>query len=288
MQLFLEQTLNGLTFAGLLFLLGSGFGISFGLLRVANIAHGSAFLLGGYIGYSTLKSTGSFWLAIPAGALAMGVAGIVLERLLRVMRGEEMGKFLLTIGISIIGADIALVLWGGDPVSIQLPGMLNESFTIGTFVYPWARIFILGVALVIALGLWLLLSRTRIGAIIRAGVDNREMVGALGIDVSRLFMFVFALGMLLAGLAGVLSGSGSMLSIAPGNDNEILTFIFAIVIIGGRGTLAGPVVGSLVVGLTTTYGAAYLPELSYFSLFVPMALILLWRPQGLFGRAEEV
>jgi len=288
MQLFLEQTLNGLTFAGLLFLLGSGFGISFGLLRVANIAHGSAFLLGGYIGYSTLKSTGSFWLAIPAGALAMGVAGIVLERLLRVMRGEEMGKFLLTIGISIIGADLALVLWGGDPVSIQLPGMLNDSFTIGTFVYPWARIFILCVALVIALGLWLLLSRTRIGAIIRAGVDNREMVGALGIDVSRLFMFVFALGMLLAGLAGVLSGSGSMLSIAPGNDNEILTFIFAIVIIGGRGTLAGPVVGSLVVGLTTTYGTAYLPELSYFSLFVPMALILLWRPQGLFGRAEEV
>jgi branched-chain amino acid transport system permease protein len=287
MQLFLEQTLNGLTFSGLLFLLGSGFAISFGLLGIANIAHGSAFLVGGYIGYSTLKHTGSFWLALLAGALAMGIAGIVLERLLRLMRGQEMGKFLLTIGISIVAADLALVLWGGDPVSVELPGFLNTSFTVGTLVYPWARIFILVVAVVIAIALWLLLGRTRVGAIVRAGVDNREMVGALGIDVGRVFMLVFALGMLLAGLAGVLAGGGSMFAIAPGTDNQILTFIFAIVIIGGRGTLAGPIVGSLVVGMTMTYANAYQPDFAYFSLFVPMALILLWRPRGLFGREEE-
>jgi branched-chain amino acid transport system permease protein len=286
-RVFLEQTLNGLTFSGLLFLLGSGFGLTFGLLGVANITHGSAFLVGGYIGYSTFHATHSFWLAVPAGALSMGVAGLALERLLRLLRGQEMGKFLLTIGISIIATDLMLVIWGADPVTIPLPGVLNRSWHLGSLVYPWSRIFILGVAIAIAIALWLLLARTRAGAIIRAGVDNREMVSALGIDVGLLFMLVFGLGMMLAGLAGVLGGGGSMLTLAPGGDNEILIYVFAIVIIGGRGTLAGPVVGSLVVGLLTTYCNAYLPELAYFSLFVPMALILLWKPHGLFGRGAD-
>jgi branched-chain amino acid transport system permease protein len=286
-QLFIQQTLNGLTFSGLLFLLGSGFAISFGLLGIANIAHGSAFLVGGYVGYSTLQATDSFPLAVLAGALSMAFAGIVLERLLHHMRGQEMGKFLLTIGVSIVASDLILVIWGANPASVPLPRFLNGSWQVGSFVYPWSRIFILGVSAAIALALWLMMARTRMGAIIRAGVDNREMVGALGIDVGRLFMVVFALGTLLAGLAGVLAGNGGMLSLAPGGDHEVLIFVFAIVIIGGRGTIVGPMVGSLVVGMLVTYGNAYAPELSYFSLFAPMALILLWRPNGLFGRGAD-
>jgi branched-chain amino acid transport system permease protein len=203
------------------------------------------------------------------------------------MRGQEMGKFLLTIGVSIVAGDLILVIWGADPASIPLPRFLNGSWQIGSMVYPWSRIFILAVAVVIAAALWLLMARTRMGAIVRAGVDNREMVGALGIDVGRLFMVVFALGMLLAGLAGVLAGNGGMLSLAPGGDHEVLIFVFAIVIIGGRGTIAGPIAGSLVVGMVVTYANAYAPDFSYFSLFAPMALILLWKPNGLFGRGAE-
>jgi branched-chain amino acid transport system permease protein len=284
-QSFIEQTLNGLSFSGLLFLLGSGFALTFGLLRIVNITHGSAFLTGGYVGYSTLEETGSFWLAILAACVTMGAVGFLLERvLLRRVVDQEMSQFLLTMGIAFMSADLSLVLWGGTPLSIQMPGLLGESLNVGTLVYPNNRLFILAVAVVVGIGLWLFLARTRTGAIIRAGVDNREMVGALGINVGRLFTLVFVLGMVLAGLAGVLGGS--LLSLAPGGDWEILIYVFAIVIIGGRGTLEGAIAGSLVVGMVSTYGQAYFPSFAYFSVFAPMVVVLLWRPQGLFGRGE--
>jgi branched-chain amino acid transport system permease protein len=280
---FVQQTLNGLTFAGLLFLLGSGFALTFGLMRIVNVAYGSAFLVGGYVGYSTISATGSFWLAALAGASAMGAAGFLLERgLLRRVVGDEMSQFLLTMGVSFIAADFALVTWGGNPVGIELPGVLARSSHFGSITYPNNRLFILFVAAMIAIGLWMLLSRTRAGAIVRAGVDDREMVSTLGINVSLVFSAVFTLGMCLAGLAGVLGGN--LLGLAPGVDSEILIYMFALVIIGGRGTLAGAIAGSLVVGLVITYGNAYFPSLAYFSLFAPMVAILLLRPQGLFGR----
>jgi branched-chain amino acid transport system permease protein len=285
MQNFIQQTLNGLSFSGLLFLLGSGFALTFGLLRIVNITHGSAFLTGGYVGYSTLDKTGSFWLALLAACAAMGVAGLLLERiLLRRVEDDEMAQFLLTMGVAFIAADFALVVWGGTPLSIQMPGILGDSWHIGSLVYPNNRLFILGVAVAVGIGLWLFLAKTRTGAIIRAGVDNREMVGALGINVGRLFTLVFVLGMVLAGLAGVLGGS--LLSLAPGGDWEILIYVFAIVIIGGRGTLEGAIAGSLVVGMISTYGQAYFSSFAYFSVFAPMVVVLLWRPQGLFGRGE--
>jgi branched-chain amino acid transport system permease protein len=284
MRLFLEQTLNGLSFAGLLFLLGSGFALTFGLLRITNIAHGSAFLLGGYVGYSTLNASGSFWLALATGAASMAAAGYLLERgLLRRLAGDETRQLLLTMGVAFIAADFALVTWGGAPLSIALPGVLNSSSKLGSITYPNSRLFVLGVAIAIGVLLWLLLTRTRLGAVIRAGVDNREMVAALGIDIGRVFTLVFVLGMFLAGTAGVLGGS--LLALAPGGDYEILIYVFAIVVIGGRGTLAGALAGSLVVGLVSTYGQAYFPSFAYFSLFAPMVAILLWRPQGLFGQA---
>jgi branched-chain amino acid transport system permease protein len=165
-----------------------------------------------------------------------------------------------------------------------MPGVLDQSSTIGPLVYPNSRLFILGVAVVVAVLLYYLMGRTRVGAIIRAGVDDREMVSALGININRVFTGVFILGATLAGLAGVLGGS--FLTLAPGSDSDILTFAIVVVIVGGLGSLPGAVVGSLVVGLIDNYAKAYFPDVAYFSLFAPMVLILLIRPQGLLGRSQ--
>jgi branched-chain amino acid transport system permease protein len=284
MQGFLEQTLNGLTFAGLLFLLGSGFTLIFGLMRIVNLAHGGTYLAGGYVGYTVIQTTHNFLLGLAAGAVAMALLGVLLERGLLVhVRGLPMAELLLTLGVAYVMGDMSLAIWGGDPLAIRLPGVLNASSRLGPFVYPNNRLFILGVAAVIAVLLYGLMRRTRLGAIIRAGVDDREMVSALGINIARVFTAVFVLGAFLAGLAGVLGGS--LLSLYPGGDSEILTFALVVVVVGGLGTLEGAMVGSLIVGLLVNYGNAYFPELAYFSLFAPMVVILLVRPQGLFGRS---
>jgi branched-chain amino acid transport system permease protein len=283
-QNFIQQTLNGITYAGLLFLLGSGFTLIFGLMRIVNLAHGGLYLLGGYVGYTTIRVTHNFVLALLAGAVSMALLGIVLERgLLRSLRGQPISELLLTMGVAFVMGDMALAIWGGDPLSVRMPGGLDRSTPLGPITYPNGRFFILAVAVAVAVLLYLLLGRTRAGAIIRAGVDNREMVSALGINIKLVFTAVFILGTFLAGLAGVLGAS--LLTLYPGADSEILAFALVVVIVGGLGSLKGAVVGALVVGLLDNYGKAYFPALAYFSLFAPMVLILLWRPQGLFGRA---
>jgi branched-chain amino acid transport system permease protein len=283
MQGFIEQTLNGITYAGLLFMVGSGFTLIFGLMRIVNLAHGGVYLVGGYIGYSTLLVTGNFWVALGAAGASMAVFGIALERgLLLRMRGYPMAELLLTMGIASILGDVALAIWGGNPLAIRMPGVLNQSSNLGPLVYPNSRLFILGFAILVALFLYWLLGRTRIGAVIRAGVDDREMVSALGINIKRVFTAVFVLGALLAGLAGVLGGS--ILTLAPGSDADIITFAIVVVIVGGLGSLPGAVLGSLVVGMLDNYAKAYFPDVAYFSLFAPMVLILILRPQGLLGR----
>ena len=282
MQNFIQQTLNGITFAGLLFLLGSGFTLIFGLMRIVNLAHGATYLVGGYVGYTTIKLTQNFLLALLAGGLSMAVFGVLLERgLLRSLRGQPISELLLTMGVAFVMGDLALALWGGDPLTVHMPGPLERSTALGSITYPNGRFFILAVAVLIVLLLYFLLGRTRAGAMIRAGVDDREMVSALGINIKMVFTAVFVLGTLLAGIAGVLGAS--LLTLYPGADTEILAFALVVVIVGGLGSLKGAVVGSLVVGLLDNYGKAYFPELAYFSLFAPMVLILLWRPQGLFG-----
>lgn len=284
MQGFIEQTLNGLTFAGLLFLLGSGFTLIFGLMRIVNLAHGGTYLVGGYVGYTAIVKTHNFVLGLAAGALAMTIFGLVLERgLLMRVRGLPMSELLLTMGVAFIMGDLALAIWGGDPLAVHMPGSLDRSSRLGPLTYPNSRFFILAMAVLVAILLWYLLTRTRIGAVIRAGVDDREMVSALGININRVFTGVFLLGTLLAGFAGVLGGS--LLTLYPTGDSDILVFALVVVILGGLGTLEGAMAGALVVGLLDNYGKAYFPELSYFTLFAPMVLILLWRPQGLFGRS---
>jgi branched-chain amino acid transport system permease protein len=283
MQGFLEQTLNGLTFAGLLFLLGSGFTLIFGLMRIVNLAHGAVYLVGGYVGYSAIALTHNFLLGLGAGAVAMALLGLVLQRGLLVhVQGLPFSELLLTLGVALILGDAALAIWGGNPLAITMPGILNRSSLIGPLVYPNSRLFILAVALAVALLLLYVVERTRIGAIIRAGVDDREMVAALGININRVFTIVFVLGSLLAGIAGVLGGS--LLTLYPGGDSDILLFALVVVIIGGLGSVKGAIAGSLVAGLLDTYGQAYFPELAYFALFLPLVVILLVRPQGIFGR----
>jgi branched-chain amino acid transport system permease protein len=281
-QNFLQQTLNGITYAGLLFLLGSGFTLIFGLMRIVNLAHGATYLIGGYVGYTAMRVTRNFGLALVAGGAAMGIFGILLERgLLNRLREQPIPQLLLTMGVAFILGDVALAAWGGNPLSITMPGGLDRSSQLGPITYPNSRFFVLALAVAVAVALALLITRTRAGAMIRAGVDDREMVTALGINSNRLFTAVFILGAALAGLTGVLGAS--LLTLYPGADAEILTFALVVVIVGGLGSLKGVVVGSLVVGLLDNYARAYFPEFAYFSLFAPMVLILLWRPQGLFG-----
>jgi branched-chain amino acid transport system permease protein len=278
------QLLNGVTLGALLFLVASGFTLIFGLMRIVNLAQGSLYLIGAYIGLSTIRATGSYWLALLAGAATVAALGLVVERgLLRLVRGQPMSEILLTVGLSLVAADVALAIWGGDPHTLPVPGAFDGRVSILGLSYPTFRLVVVGLGAAVAIGLWLLLERTRIGAIVRAGVDDREMVAALGVNVKVVFSAVFVLGALLAGLAGVVGGA--YLSIFPGADVEILTYSLVVVVIGGLGSLRGALVGSLLVGLVYTFGQTLVPSLAYFVLFAPMALILIMRPQGLFGRA---
>ncbi len=283
---FIAQTLNGLTLAGIIFLVSSGFTLVFGVMRVTNLSHGAVYLVGGYIGYSVINATDNFFAGLAAGALAMAAFGFVLERTLITWLGRsEMAELLATLGLIYVLDDLALAIWGGSPVTINLPGFLGQSSTlpVSGIVYPNGRIFILAVAILVAAGLSYLLRRTRIGAIVRAGVDDREMVSALGINVRRVFALVFTLGALLAGFAGVLGGT--VLGLYTGGDSDILLFALAVVIVGGLGSYEGAIVGSIVIGLIDNYGTAYFPAVAYSVLFIPVIAVLLVRPHGLFGRA---
>jgi branched-chain amino acid transport system permease protein len=285
-EFWILQVMNGVTFGALLFLVASGFTLIFGMMRIVNLTHGVLYLLGGYLGLTVIRETGNFVLSIVAAAAAIGVLGLGLERvLIRRMQGNLLGQVLLTIGIAFILADVALMVWGGDPRSVPVPRFLQGGVSFGNLVYPRFRLFTLAVAIVLAGGLSYLHYRTRLGAIIRAGVDDPEMVSALGIKLPRVMTGVFGFGAVLAGVAGVLGGA--FLSLYRGADSEILLFGLVVVIIGGIGSLGGAVVGSLLVGLLDAFGKALYPDIAYFTLFGPMVIMLAFRPTGLFGRTEH-
>ena len=278
------QVLNGLTFAALLFVVASGFTLIFGLLRIVNLAHGALYLLGGYVGFTVAAQTGSFILGGVTALAAAAAAGWVLyEGLLRFVQGHDLRQVLLTLGVAFVTNDLALVVWGGDTLTVPIPETLRGAVPIFGVFYPTYRLFVLIAGCLIFVALWLLLEHTRIGALIRAGVDDAEMVEASGINIKRVFLVTFLLGSALAGFAGLLGGA--FLSLYPTADTEILVFSLAVVIIGGRGSLVGAAAGSLLVGLLNTFGQVMLPELAYFVIFGPMAVLLAFRPLGLFGRA---
>ncbi|MGE4064788.1 MAG: branched-chain amino acid ABC transporter permease [Rhodospirillaceae bacterium] len=280
----LFSLLNGLTFAALLFIVASGFTLIFGLLRIVNLAHGALYLFGGLVGYTASQATGSFFAGILAAMLAAAVLGIALDRgLLRFVRGFELRQVLLTLGVALVMNDLALVIWGGDTLTVVMPEALQGAAELGPVFYPKYRLFVLGLGILVFIALWLLMHRTRLGALIRAGVDDPETIEAMGVDIRRVFLGTFMLGAALAGLGGVVGGA--FLTLYPSADSEILVFSLAVVIIGGRGSLAGAAVGALLVGLLNSFGQVMFPELAYFAIFGPMALLLAFRPLGLFGKA---
>jgi branched-chain amino acid transport system permease protein len=282
-ELIALQGLNGLTFGALLFLVASGFTLVFGLLRIVNLAHGGLYLLCGFIGVTVFTATHDLLLALAAGTAAAALVGFGVERLLLVrVRGQELPEVLITVGIAFVIADVALAVFGGNPRSIQPPPPFTGSVALGPIDYPVYRLFVLGLAVVVGVGLYLVQRYTRIGALMRAGVDDREMAGAMGINIDRVFAGMFVAGAALAGLAGV-AAAGS-LTIRPGADTDILLFALVVVIVGGLGSVGGAALGSVLIGLIDAFSKVLLPELAYFAVFAPMAIVLVLRPRGLLGR----
>jgi branched-chain amino acid transport system permease protein len=283
MHFWIIQVFNGISYGALLFLLASGLSLIFGVMRIVNLAHGSYFLLGGYVALSVIWSTGSWLLALPISALSVAMLGLLMERLfLRRLGFDALRQVLLTVGFALLFQQAALDIWGGDNMDIKVPAALDWSLRVGTLFLPMYRLLMIAVAGMVGLTLWVVIERTRIGAVVRATVDDAEMARGVGIDTARVSMSIFALGAFLAALGGVIGGA--FVGVYPGLDFEILPLSFAVVIIGGLGSLRGAVVGSLIVGLVDNLGKALFPEVAYFTLYAPMAMILAVRPTGLFGR----
>ena len=284
MNLMLVLAVNSITLGGLLFLLSSGFSLIFGLMRIPNLTHGSLFMLGAYIGASLVVWYKlDFWLAAIVSALLVAAFGGLIERLLlRRLAGNSLAQVLVTLGIAFMIADACLMAFTGDPITVPTPPGLVGAVRGFGLIFPIYRLVVILIAVVIAVVLWLLLDRTRLGAMIRAGVDDPDMARVVGIPVPWLFTIVFCLGAALAGFAGVIGAP--ILSVYPGLDFDMLPLALVVVILGGTGSLLGSLVGSFIIGFLYNYGQALLPELAYFVLFLPMVLVLLVRPQGLFGR----
>lgn len=281
---FLSILLNGLTAAGLYFLVASGFTLIFGLLRVTNLAHGSCYLVGGYVGYSLREATGSWLVALLGASVFVAVLGMAFQLLvLRRVAADPIREALVTIGLTVVAADLTLRVWGGAPRDIGVPRLLEGTFTIGDLTYSKYRLALLALAGIVGVALWVLLLRTRLGMTIRAGVDDPAMLAATGVNVPVVFTLVFGLGALLAGFAGV--AGGSYLSISQGEDARYLLVSLLVVIVGGLGSVSGAAVGALAVGLVEAFAQVHLPTYSVLVTFGVMVVILAVRPRGLFGGA---
>ncbi len=294
-KVFVNAVFNGVTLGALYFLVASGFTLIFGLMRNVNLAHGSLYLFGGYLGYTVTAATGSWYLAFVVAFAAMALFGIVLQvGVFRRMEGEELRQTLVTIGISIVLADVMLWIWGGDFYQVEPPGWLFGAVDLpiitavksdGTAVYmkyPAVRIFILIASIIVGVLMWLALNRTRIGMMIRAGVDDRDMLSATGVPIQLVFVAVFAVGAGLAGVAGVVGGTFQAL--APGVDTRFLLASLVVVIVGGMGSIPGAAIGAVLIGLSEQLGSVYVPTYAVVLTFLIMVIVLAFRPQGLLGR----
>jgi branched-chain amino acid transport system permease protein len=294
-RVFLNALLGGITLGALYFLVASGFTLVFGLMRIVNLAHGSLFLLGGYLGYEIATLTGSWLLAFPIVFLATGLVGLAMQHFIFAkMEGEELRQTLVSIGLSIVLADLMLWWWGGQSYTILAPLMLRgpmdlpivsavdaETGVTTWLRYPSVRIWILLAAIVVGIAMWLVLNRTRLGMLIRAGVDDREMLAASGMRINLVFLVVFGFGAGLAGAAGIVGGTFQSLS--PGEDTRFLLASLVVVIVGGMGSIIGAALGALIIGVTEQMGFVYAPTYSVVFTFLIMAAVLAFRPQGLMG-----
>ncbi len=291
---FLIQLLNAVQYGLLLFLVAGGLTLIFGIMGIINLAHGSFYMVGAYLAWSLTSAFGSLWLAIPAGIVLSVLLGIVIEWLLirRLYKLDHLQQVLLTFGLILVVEELRSILWGNDVHGVPVPDPLTASIALtDTLSYPVYRLWISAVCIVFAVLLYLLIQRTRLGMIIRAGATNREMVQSLGINIGLLYRFVFALGVALAAFAGMIAAPVS--SVFPGMGNQVLILCFVVVVIGGIGSVKGALVAALLIGLVDTFGKVVelqigslrlLPELAGMSVYLLMAAVLLWRPAGLFGR----
>lgn len=293
---FVTTLLNGLTLAGLYFLVASGFTLVFGLMRNVNLAHGSMYLLGGYIGYEVAERTGNWMAGVFAAFVALALIGLLLQLLVfRRMQGDDLRQTLVSIGISIVAADLMLATWSGTTYQFQIPDWLfgatqlpivsavKSSGALVFLKYPTYRLSVLVIAVLVGIALWIFLNRTKFGMMIRAGVDDREMLSATGVNVNMVFASVFAIGAGLAGFAGVIGGSA--LSIAPGEDVRYLLASLVVVIVGGMGSITGAAVGALLIGLAEQFGLAYFPTYGVVFTFLIMIVVLAISPRGIMGKA---
>jgi branched-chain amino acid transport system permease protein len=294
-KVFLNAIFNGITLGGLYFLVASGFTLIFGLMRNVNLAHGSLYLFGGYIGYAISVWTGSWILSFIIAFLVVALVGVVLQLVVfRRMEGQDLRQTMVTIGLSIVFADLMLWVFGGDFYQIQTPAWLvgpielplvtavKSSGEAVYLLYPRVRLVIFAASVVIGIAMWLALNRTRVGMMVRAGVDDREILAATGVNIQLMFVVVFALGAGLAGIAGVVGGTFQ--SISPGEDIRFLLASLVVVIVGGMGSIPGAALGALIIGLAEQLGSVYIPTYAIVVTFLIMVLVLALRPQGLLAR----
>jgi branched-chain amino acid transport system permease protein len=291
-RVFLSALINGITLGGLYFLVASGFTLIFGLMRNVNLAHGSLYLLGGYVGFEVANLTGGWIFSLIVTFLIVALLGILLQfAIFRWMEGQDLRQTLVTIAISIILADLMLWIWGGDFYQVPMPSWLSGPVQLPLVTamrsngeaiylqYPLVRLVILGGAIVIGILMWLALNRTRIGMLVRAGVDDRDMLSATGVRVQLVFLLIFAFGAGLAGLTGVIGGTFQ--SLQPGEDIKILLASLVVVIVGGMGSIPGAALGAVLIGLADQIGTVYMPTYAVVLTFVIMVVVLAVRPQGL-------
>ncbi|GAC1658594.1 MAG: branched-chain amino acid ABC transporter permease [Candidatus Elarobacter sp.] len=299
MSLALEQILNGLQFGAMIFLIAAGLTLVFGIMGVINLAHGSLYMLGAFVAASAAVHGAPFALAVLAGAAAAGLAGIVMELVVirRLYRRDHLDQVLATFALILIANDGVSILWGKVPLAVDVPSALAGAVSLGGLTYPTYRLVLIAAGLLAALGLYVLIARTRLGMLIRAGATHRETVAALGVDIAHLNTIVFGLGALLAGAAGALLAP--ILAVQVGMGEQILILTFVAIVVGGLGSIRGAFVGALLAGLVDTFVRAHIPVLlklvarpeiadslggglSAFAIYVLMAVVLVWKPRGLF------
>jgi branched-chain amino acid transport system permease protein len=294
-RLFINALFNGITLGGLYFLVASGFTLIFGLMRNVNLAHGSLYLFGGYMGYDATEWTGSWLLGYVVAFICCAIIGAAMQVLIfRRMEGQDLRQTLVTLGLSVVFSDLMVWVWGGNTFQIPTPDYLAGPVPTPIVVavkssgetvflqYPRVRLAIFAAAVVIGIGMWLALNRTRIGVMIRAGVDDRDMLSILGYRVQLVFVLVFAFGAGLAGMAGIVGGTFQ--SISLGEDSHFLLASLQVVIVGGMGSIPGAALGALIIGLSEQFGLVYFQNYATVLTFLIMVLVLALRPQGLLGK----
>jgi branched-chain amino acid transport system permease protein len=279
----LIQFTNGITYAGLLFMIASGFTLIFGVMRVINMSHGAFYILGAFIAYTIQKSTGNWLFAIIVGSLAVAATAYIVRLLVSRVEGA-LPQTVLTLGFAMMIGDLCLYIWGGLPRTVGEPVFSQNPIPFAGLTYPAFRFFVLGLAIVVGAGMWYMLQRTQLGRILRAGTDNQSMTSALGININKIFTLVFILTGFITGLSGAVGGT--YIAFGPGSDFSILTYALVVVIMGGMGSIAGSALGALIVGVVDSFGRAYVHEVAIFLLMGTLIIVLAFRPRGLLGREE--